>query len=90
LEKIFSNLYGLFKIKIYNNKVYFITFFDKNSWYLKVRFLVNKIEIYFIFLEFKAIIKNNLKGYKIRVFQYNNEIKYKILYKYLWKEGIII
>ena len=41
-------------------------------------------------MEFKAIIENNLKGYKIRVFQYNKGTEYKILYKYLRKKGIII
>jgi len=90
LEKISSDLYGLFKIKIYDNKVYFITFLDKNSRYLEVRLLANKIEVYSVFLEFKAIAENNLKGYKIRVFQYDNGTEYKILYKYLRKEGIII
>ena len=41
-------------------------------------------------MEFKATTKNNLKGYKIRVFQYNNGTEYKNLLKYLRKEGIII
>jgi len=90
LEKISSDLCGLFKIKIYDNKVYFIIFFNKNSRYLKVQLLANKTEIYSVFLEFKATTKNNLKGYKIKVFQYNNGTKYKTLYKYLRKEGIII
>jgi len=90
LEKISSNLYNPFKIKTYDNKAYFITFLNKNSQYLKVRLLANKTKVYSIFLEFKTTAKNNLKGYKIKVFQYNNGTKYKTLHKYLRKKGIII
>ena len=51
--------------------------------------MANKIEVLSVFLEFKARTKNNIKGYKIRIFQYNNGTEYKYLLKYLLKEGII-
>ena len=45
LKKISSNVYGLFKYPIYNNKRYFITFLDKKSRLLKVRLLANKTKV---------------------------------------------
>jgi len=90
MEKISNNLYGPFRIKTYNKKLYFITFPNKKSRYLKAQLLINKTEVLSVFLKYKVKAKNNIKGYKIRVFQYDNRTKYKHLLKYLTKEGIII
>jgi len=89
MEKISSDLYRPFRIKTYDKKSYFITFLNKKSRYLEIQLLTNKTEVLSVFLEYKAKTKNNIKGYKIRVFQYDNKIKYKHLLKYLIKEGII-
>jgi len=90
IEKISSNLCGPFRIKTHNKKSYFITFLDKKSRYLKAQLLANKTEVLSVFLEYKAKAENNIKGYKIRVFQCDNRTEYKHLLKYLTKEGIII
>ena len=89
MEKISSDLCGPFRIKTHDNKAYFITFLDKYSRYLEVQLLANKTEVLAVFLEFKAKAENNIKGYKIRVFQCDNGLEYKHLLKYLLKEGII-
>jgi len=68
IEKISGDLYKLFKIKTYNKKLYFITFLNKKSRYLKIQLLTNKTEVLSVFLEYKAKAENNIKGYKIRVF----------------------
>ena len=62
---------------------------DKYSRYLEVQLLANKIEVLAVFLEFKAKAENNIKGYKIRIFQCDNRLEYKHLLKYLLKEGIV-
>jgi len=36
MEKISSDLYGPFRIKTYNKKLYFITFLNKKSRYLEI------------------------------------------------------
>jgi len=89
MEKISNDLYRPFRIKTHNKKSYFITFLDKKSRYLEAQLLTNKTEILSIFLEYKAKAKNNIKGYKIRVFQCDNGTEYKHLLKYLTKKGII-
>jgi len=68
MEKISSDLCGLFRIKTYDKKSYFITFLDKKSRYLEIQLLVNKTEVLLVFLEYKVKTENNIKGYKIRVF----------------------
>jgi len=68
MEKISNDLYRPFRIKTHNKKSYFITFFNKKSRYLEVQLLANKIEVLLVFLEYKVRAKNNIKGYKIRVF----------------------
>jgi len=68
MEKISSDLYGLFRIKIYDKKLYFIIFLNKKSRYLEIQLLINKTEILLVFLEYKVKTENNIKGYKIRVF----------------------
>jgi len=89
MEKISSDLYGPFRIKTYDKKSYFITFLDKKSRYLEIQLLANKIEVLSVFLKYKVKAENNIKGYKIRVFQCDNGTEYKHLLKYLTKEGII-
>ena len=68
MEKISSDLYGLFRIKIYDKKLNFIIFLNKKSRYLEIQLLINKTEILLVFLEYKVKTENNIKGYKIRVF----------------------
>jgi len=68
MEKISSDLCGLFRIKTYDKKLYFITFLDKKSRYLEAQLLANKTEVLSVFLEYKVRAENNIKGYKIRVF----------------------
>ena len=65
---ISSDLYGPFKAPTYNNKKDFITFLNKRTRFLEVRLLENKTKVLLVFLEFKVIAENNLKGYKIRIF----------------------
>jgi len=68
MEKISSDLCGPFRIKIYDKKLYFITFLNKKSRYLKIQLLANKTEVLLVFLEYKVKTENNIKGYKIHVF----------------------
>jgi len=68
MEKISSNLYRPFRIKIYDKKSYFIIFLNKKSRYLEIQLLANKTEVLLVFLKYKVKTENNIKGYKIRVF----------------------
>ena len=90
LKKIASDVCRAIKPKIYNRYRYFVTFLDRASRYLEVKLLRRKKEVYKAFLKFKSRAKNNLKGYRIRIFATDNGSKYvnKRFQSFFKKEGI--
>ena len=81
---------GVIKPKTYDRYRYFITFLDRALRYLEVKLFRRKKEVYKAFLKFKSRVKNNPKGYKIRIFAINNGGEYvnKRFQSFFKKEGI--